>query len=366
MCLDTAKRVVRRVFESPSPSILLELDGAEPLANWPVVKLLVEGARKAAVDGGRELRVRLVSDLSLLNLDKLDFLISNAVDFRVPLHGPEDLHDEARASVGGAAHAKTLRWLRAIREKAEGKASRVEATVSASRLSLGRHAEIVDAHARAGLGAVSVRRAGPFEVAPASRAAAVLSPDEYLDFYRGFLDSVLAANARAVFVEETARAFLTRILTDAEPGSERLRSPSGEGLGLLAYDVDGAIYACEEGAILGRAGDDSFRIGSVREGTASDAAAHPAVKALAVASLLENQPDCARCAYNPYHGVSPAQCYAEQGDIFGRMPTNARCRIDKGILDLLFERLQDAANEAVFRGWLTPQNVGGSFRKEVL
>ena len=70
----------------------------------------------------------------------------------------------------------------------------------------------------------------------------------------------------------------------------------------------------------------------------------------AVASLLDSQPDCSRCAYKPYHGVSPP--LREQGDILGRGPTNTRCLVDKGILDCLFEKLQDGANEAIFRTWL--------------
>lgn len=103
--------------------------------------------------------------------------------------------------------------------------------------------------------------------------------------------------------------------------------------------------------MLNRMGDDSFKIGAAGEGSYAQTVGHPSVRALAVASTLDNQIECSNCAYKPYCGICPVQCYKEQGDIMGRMPTNSRCKISKGVMDFLFERLQDPRNERVFRAW---------------
>ncbi len=131
-----------------------------------------------------------------------------------------------------------------------------------------------------------------------------------------------------------------------------MRSPCGAGIGQMAYNWDGGIYTCDEGRMLARMGDDTFKIGDAAQGSYAEDVSHPAVRALTVASTLDNQVSCSNCAYKPYCGVCPVQCYKEQGDIMGRMPTNSRCKISMGILDLLFERLQDPRNEKIFRAWL--------------
>ncbi len=104
--------------------------------------------------------------------------------------------------------------------------------------------------------------------------------------------------------------------------------------------------------MLSRMGDDAFEIGRVGEGSFFQSVSHPTVKALAVASCLDNQVECSRCAYKPYCGLCPVQCYVEQGDIMGRIPTNSRCRIHKGILDILFLRLEDPKTKKIFQAWL--------------
>ena len=79
---------------------------------------------------------------------------------------------------------------------------------------------------------------------------------------------------------------------------------------------------------------------------------HPSVRTLVTASLLESQPVCARCAYKPYCGICPIFNYVEQGDVFGRMPHNTRCRVHMGVMDYLFARLKDERVRGVFERWV--------------
>jgi hypothetical protein len=82
---------------------------------------------------------------------------------------------------------------------------------------------------------------------------------------------------------------------------------------------------------------------------------HETVRALAIASNLDGQPDCVSCAYNPYCGVCPVHNHRTQGSIFGRMRESTMCAVHKGIQDYLFEKL-GAGDEAVLdvlRRWTT-------------
>ena len=48
---------------------------------------------------------------------------------------------------------------------------------------------------------------------------------------------------------------------------------------------------------------------------------------------------------------SPVYNHATQGDLFGRMLFNGRCRTHMGILDLLFDRMRDPKVRSIFQRW---------------
>ena len=119
--------------------------------------------------------------------------------------------------------------------------------------------------------------------------------------------------------------------------------------------------------MLHETGDDAFLLGNAQTASYRDIVGHPTVRALAIASNLEQQPDCVNCAYNPYCGTKPEQNYKSQGSIFGSMRTSTLCAVHKGIQDYLFERLAEADAETleIFKRWTTVrprthflQNVG--------
>jgi His-Xaa-Ser system radical SAM maturase HxsB len=363
MSLETAEKVVNRIFESPSRSITIEFQGGEPLANWPVVEFIIDYARKKNLEAGKSLWLSLVSNLTLMDDAKLKFLLKNQVSICTSLDGPADLHNKNRLYAGGNSHAEVVGWFKKIAAKTSKKTFRIEALLTVTRYSLSRHKEIVDEYVRLGSRGVFLRSLSPLGLAHELWDRIGYTAEEFLEFYRKAFDYILAINKKKLFVEQTARIFLAKMLTDVDPNFLDVRSPCGAGVGQIAYNFDGGVYTCDEGRMFARMGDESFRIGSVAEGTYQDTVSHPAVKALSVASLLDTQPDCSRCAYKPYCGVCPIQCYAEQGDIMGRMPTNTRCRIHKGIMDHLFEKLQDPGNEEIFRKWVRRKEEASTYQR---
>ncbi len=363
MSLETARLVVDRIFESPSPALTIEFQGGEPLANWPALSFIVDYARRKNRKAKRRLWINLVSNLSLMDEKKLEFLLKKGVNFCTSLDGPADLHDANRLHAGGGSHALAVRWWREIYRRTARRTFRIDALLTVTCFSLSRPREVVDSYLALGARGIYLRPLSPLGLARKTWERIGYSPEEFLDFYRQAFDYILEVNSKRVFFEQTARLFLAKMLTDEDPNFLDLRSPCGAGIGQIAYNYDGSLYTCDEGRMLSRMGDDSFRIGRASEGGYREAVSHPTVRALAVASCLDNQVSCSQCAYKPYCGICPIQCYAEQGDIMGRMPTNSRCRIHKGILDILFSRLQEDKARRIFQRWLKKKRPHSIYRR---
>ena len=132
-----------------------------------------------------------------------------------------------------------------------------------------------------------------------------------------------------------------------------MRSPSADGIGQLAYNWDGRVFASETGRRIGQTGDDLFEIGQLRYNGYHDMMTHGTVRSLIVAGMLSAQPGWSDCAYEPFCGVSPSDRYAERGSIQGGLMEGALDQILVGSLDLLFRTLHDASDStrATFDTW---------------
>jgi sulfatase maturation enzyme AslB (radical SAM superfamily) len=119
MSLDTAQKAVDLAFQSPNPSLTIEFQGGEPLLNWPVVEFVIRYARARGEAEKRELRLALVSNLSLLDEAKLKVLFAHEVSLCTSLDGPPGLHDRNRNFLGGSSHERVVRWLKEIRRRYE-------------------------------------------------------------------------------------------------------------------------------------------------------------------------------------------------------------------------------------------------------
>jgi hypothetical protein len=87
---------------------------------------------------------------------------------------------------------------------------------------------------------------------------------EFLAFYKSALERIIEINRAGIdFVEVYAQILLTKILTPFATGYVDLQSPTGAGLGAVAYNYDGEVYASDEARMLGEMGDKSFRLGNV-------------------------------------------------------------------------------------------------------
>jgi His-Xaa-Ser system radical SAM maturase HxsB len=361
MSTEVAERSVQVALQSPAPAITLEFQGGEPLANFAIVRYVVERALELNATARKTLAFSLVSNLSLMDEEKLAFILDHGVQVCTSLDGPEDLHNQNRPMPHGNSHAETVRWMERINQ---GYVDRgldpalyhVEALTTVTRQSLGRGREIVDEYVRRGLKAVFMRPLNPFGFAQKTSDRTGYTAAEFLAFHREVLDYVVELNlAGTEILERFATIFLVKILTGDDPNYLDIRSPCGAGVGQIAYNHDGAVFCCDEGRMLHQMGDSMFRMGDVGCHGYGDLVESNVVRSLQVASCLEALPACSDCAYLPYCGTCPVFNYSTQGNIFGRMPDNDKCKIHMGIMDHLFELLAGAdqrVREEVFERWV--------------
>ena len=107
--------------------------------------------------------------------------------------------------------------------------------------------------------------------------------------------------------------------------------------------------------MLHEMGDSTFLLGDVATTSYRELMGHETVRAMAIASNLDAQPDCVNCTYQPYCGVCPVHSHRTQGSIFGRMRESTLCAVHKGIQDYLFTKIGtgDPGVLEIFQRWTT-------------
>jgi len=359
MSTDIAEKGVDVAFQTTSNWLNIEFQGGEPTANWETLSHIVEYAQKKNKYAKKSLSFSLVTNFSLMDDEKLDWLIANRVQICTSLDGPEDLHNSIRIFKGGNSHALTTRWIAEVNKRYEAAGLdpslyRVEALPTITRASLSRPKDIVDEFVKNRCRAIFLRKLDPFGFAAQSHKKLGYTMEQFLEFYVEALDYIIELNKQGVEVmERYAAIMLCKMIADYEPNYLDLRSPGGAVLGQLAYHPDGSVYTSDEGRMVAAMGDDIFKLGNVQTDGYFDIVTHPTTRAVALASTNLAQPDCVSCVYRPYCGQQPEYNYTTQGSIWGRMRDSNWCKKHKYIFDTLARRLKNADDEEmeIFRRW---------------
>ncbi len=361
MSKETATKIVERAFESTSPSLNFEFQGGEPLANWDVVKHVIETAESRNKTENRDLAFSLVTNLSLMDEEKMHYLIDHNIYICTSLDGPKELHDANRPLSGGSSYDATVRWMDRIHDEYTRRmfdldVYHVDALMTTTRQSLPLWKEIIDEYVSRGQKSIHLRPLNPFGFVKKTWDAIGYTADQYMDFYRKSLDYILDLNRQGTqLVERMSAIYLMRMMSDRDPNYMELRSPCGAGIGQVAYNYDGKVFTCDEGRMVSRMGEDLFQMGHIDTDSIAEMVDSEVTKSLIVASTQDALPYCHECAYKPYCGVCPIYNYSTQGDIFGQMPSNERCKMSLWSFDYLFELIakEDPELERIFERWTT-------------
>ncbi|MDH5491341.1 MAG: His-Xaa-Ser system radical SAM maturase HxsB [Myxococcales bacterium] len=361
MSVEVAERSVDMALSTTSPFVTIEFQGGEPLVVFDRIKHIVAYAKQRNEALGKSLEFTMVSNLTMMDDEKLEWLLDNRVQISTSIDGPKHLHDKQRTLPGHSAHDLATGWIRKINKAYQDAGLdpniyHVEALLTTTKSTLPLYKEVVDTYVDLGCRALFLRPLDPFGFVGKTGEKVKYPKEAYLEFYRNALEYILELNGQGVqILERFASIFLTKIFSGQDPNYLDIRDPCGAAIGQIAYNQDGKVFTCDEGRMLHEEGDDSFLIGDVANTSYREVVGHETVRAMAVASNLDQQPDCVNCAYQPYCGVCPVHNHKTQGTLFGRMRESSLCSVHKGIQDYLFEKLGAGDRVAMdaFRRWTT-------------
>lgn len=350
MSTETAMRAVDIALQSPTQHLTIEFQGGEPLLNFPVIQDIIEYAESKKTD--KEISYTLVSNLSLLTPEILEYLLTYNVNICTSVDGPEDLHNRNRKSLNGNGSYQLMqRGASLLRERGV----RFSAIQTTTRESLKFPREIVREYQELGTPGIFLRPLTPLGFAKNDWDSIGYTPEEWLSFYKEAFAEILKINKEGIwFPEQHAVYFLKKILHGYALNYMELRSPCGAGVGQLAYYYDGNVYSCDEARMVSETGDQAFRLGNVFENTYQEIIRSGPCRAACAASIIESIPGCSDCVYQPYCGVCPVINYAMDGDIFPRRSKSYRCQMYGGILDFLFSLLHQGDEEimSILKSWI--------------
>ncbi|WP_230399245.1 His-Xaa-Ser system radical SAM maturase HxsB [Novisyntrophococcus fermenticellae] len=350
MTPETGRRAVDMALQSPVNELTFEFQGGEPLLNFKTIKAMIDYCEERK--GSKNVEYTLVSNLIALTDDKLDYLAEHHVSVSTSMDGPQFINDHNRVAKGGLSSYEYMdKGLKKLKERGISSGA-IETT---TRYSLGYPEEIINAYYEKGLPGIFLRPLTPLGFAQADWETVGYAPDEFLLFYSKAFEKILEINrGGTVFPEILATYFLRKIMNGVAYNYMELRSPCGASMGQMSYYCDGDIYTCDEGRMISETGDHAFRLGNVYENTYQELLENPVCKATALSSVVESLPSCQGCVYQPYCGVCPVVNYAEGKNIFPKQPGGFRCQVYKGILNLIFQKIQEGDWQTmnIFETWI--------------
>lgn len=345
MSKETGRRAIEVAMQSPTNNITFEFQGGEPLLNFDVVADMIEYSKELNKDNKKNIEYTIVTNLIALTDEKLDFLNRNNVSICTSLDGCQSVHDHNRKLRSGDG---TYDKLKQSIDKIKSTGKPVGAIETTTRFSLNYPKEIVDEYISMGLNGIFLRPLTPLGFAEAFWNEIGYTADEFMEFYNTAFSYILEVNKKGLlFSELHATYFLRKMLHGDADNYMELRSPCGAGIGQMSYYYNGNVYTCDEGRMMGEAGNDTFLLGNVYTDSYNDLMENRKCRTVCAASVVESLPECCDCAFHPYCGVCPVVAFAGNGDIFPREPFDFRCKVYMGIMNILFDILQNGDSDLI-------------------
>lgn len=348
MSIEVAQKAVDIALQSPSRYLTFEFQGGEPLLNFEALRFIVEYAETEKKD--HEIEFTVVTNTSLLDDENIEFFVSHNITVSTSLDGDETLHNKNRPlnSVQGS-FAKVKNSVSRLQDRSIP----VGAIQTTTKYSLKKAQTIIDTYVELGFRHLFIRPLTPLGYAKEHWNDIGYKSDEFIEFYKESLAYIIKLNQEGKNIrEDHASIFLRKILGGCSDNYMELRSPCGAAVGQIAYYYDGQIFTCDEARMLAEMGMTDFCMGSV-DSSYDQLMDSKVCKITCQSSVLESLPSCSDCVYSPYCGVCPVINYALEKNIYSREPNGYRCKVYKGILDILFDYIKnDPVAVEIFETWI--------------
>ncbi|MBF0330323.1 MAG: His-Xaa-Ser system radical SAM maturase HxsB [Candidatus Omnitrophica bacterium] len=345
MTLDVAAKVLNNLFAVRNVNVSLEFQGGEPLMNWPVVKFMIENARKFNTTG-KSLRISLVSNLLLLDDAKMKVLADNGVDVCTSFDGPQEIHDANRVYEGGRGTYDELIAKISRFKKKFGRDVSFLSTIT--KASLAHPEKIIDAYVQHGQHEICLRPVNNMGAACGTWKDVGYTPEQFCAFYAKAVDYILELNQRGVrFRERSARVILTKVLGKRDPGYVDLMNPCGAGRATVSYMPDGDCYPCDEARMQG----DLFKLGNILSETYEDMVKKDNLLHLLQASCMNLWN--AGSVYSPWIGCCPVVNYALQGNVIPKLHCSSVHKVTAFQFAYVFDKIvEQGPSLETFNQWV--------------
>lgn len=323
---ETLRQVLEFIDCLETPSIKIEFQGGEPTLRSDLIAAVIE--RCARFERAEFVVCTNLQQLSaeiLSIFDRPDVFISTSLD-----GGPGD-HERHRTQTK-ARTGEFLSNLEALyRRYGPGK---ISALPTIDPRSPPEPSEIIDAYVSFGIHNIFLRPINFHGFARRRYKESVEQSQSWASYYEGFVHELIRRNweDRSRVLQETYFGICLRRIF--KPGLERhvdLRNPNPIGTDYLLVDYDGKFYPSDEARMLARSGIIDLSIGDLQSGI------DEARKQLMNRSASNTfDPDCQRCAYQPFCGRDLIDDLARYGRIDLSRTETEFCRKHRGIFDFVF------------------------------
>ena len=349
---DTAKKAVDMAMMSQANEISIEFQGGEPLTNFEIIKYIVEYSKSVngKLNEKKNITYNIVSNLSLLNEEMIDFISTNDIYVCTSIDGNRKLQNLNRPFSNNDSFDATISNLKKL-QKANVS---ISVLLTTTKFSFDYYKEIVDEYVSLNLDRIAIRPLTNIGKANRNWEKIGYKAEDFIDFYKNILKYIIDINKKGYrLIEGMASIFLSKILNNDSVNYMELRSPCGASIGQMAYYYDGNIFTCDEGRMLFDMGDDSFLLGNVETNTFDSLINNKKSKKVCLASCLECSHVCHSCVYMPYCGTCPILNYSNYNQLEPFNQNDFRCKINKGILETLFYYIKhDKKIVEIFLSWI--------------
>ncbi len=358
---ETAKKVVDTIMYTNSPTLTIEFQWWESLVNYEVVQYITEYATIKAQHLKKELNFSIVTNLTLMTDEKLQWLMDHGVDICTSLDGDQVNHNNNRTWYDGNSFEKVTYWIKKINKKREeANMRKIWALLTVTKENLKDYDKIIDTYVELGLDGIFLRWLNPYGFAASLKEEIAYDSEEWLDFYKKSLDYIIEINKSGTeFRENITGIYLMKIFNQTDPAFMDIRSPSGIAVWGVAYNYDGKVYASDESRMLWRMGIDDFLMTEMKETweeTYTAMMKSDITKIAVQSSCLDGLPAYNDHVYKQYLGVDIIHNFKTTGSVYRPLMKDDKMELQVGILDYIFLKLQDPEVKSIFMKWIGVQS----------
>ncbi len=343
----TAIATIEFIMKSKSYPITIEFTGGEALLRFDLVKLMTLYAKKLNKKYKKDLRITIVTNLTLMNDEIANWLIDNGVTICTSLDGPKEVHNKNRFILGLnkekniGSYDIVVNWITKINNlyKKKNIKLRVNALMTITKHSLKYFKEIIDIYVKYEMSIVDLRgmmsigkgleerrevggerldvsgegcgerKEEGGNLQPQTSNHLSYSFEEFVEFYEKSIKYIDELKKRGVRIDDRMMLLYNQKVIENTPTYHTdYESPWGAAISSVTYYNNGDIYSCHEA--LGR---DEFKLGDIFKSTWKTIFKTKETSFTILSSLLESNVICDRCVYKPYCSTVPIENYYSQG-----------------------------------------------------